>query len=40
MNEICHYRIIFDIRKGPGYLYNLFDVLPKLTRCEMKVRQV
>ena len=27
-------------RKGPEYLYQLFDVLPQQTICEMKVLQV
>ena len=27
---------IFGIRKGPEYLYQLFDVLLKQTTCEMK----
>ena len=27
-------------RKGPEYLYQLFDVLPKQTTCEMKPLQV
>ena len=27
-------------RKGPEYLYQLFDVLPKQTTCEMKALQV
>ena len=26
----------FGIKKGSEYLYQLFDVLPKLTTCEMK----
>ena len=24
------------IKEGPGYLYQLFDVLPAQTTCEMK----
>ena len=31
---------IFDISKGPEYLYRLFDVLAKQATCEMKAFQV
>ena len=27
---------IFCIRKGPEYLFRLFEVLPKQSTCEMK----
>ena len=30
----------FNLRKGPEYLYRIFDVLPKQTACEMKTLQV
>ena len=30
----------FWSRKGPEYLYQLFDVLPKQTTCEMKALHV
>ena len=30
----------FGFRKGPEFLYWLFDVLPKQTTCEMKALQV
>ena len=30
----------FRPRKGPEYLYQLFDVFPKQTTCEMKALQV
>ena len=30
----------FGIRKGPEYLYQLFDILPKQTTCEMKALHV
>ena len=36
----CTYHKIFDLRKGPEYLYRLFDVLPKHTTCKMKALQV
>ena len=38
--EFCAQRRIFDIRKGAEYLYQLFDVLPKQTICEIKALQV
>ena len=38
--ELCPYHKIFDINKGPEYLYQLFDVLPRHTSCEMKALQV
>ena len=38
--EFCVYHIIFGIWKGCEYLYQLFDVLPKQTTCEMKALQV
>ena len=31
---------IFCIRKGPEYLFRLFEVLPKQRTCEMKDIQV
>ena len=34
------HRIIFGFRKGPEYLYRLFDVLRKQTTCEMKTIEV
>ena len=38
--ESCAYHRLFDIRKGHKDLYQLFDVLPKQTTCEMKALQV
>ena len=38
--ECCAYRRIFGIRRGPEYLYQLMDVLPKQTICEMRALQV
>ena len=38
--EFCAYHRIFDIREGHDYLYQLSDVLPKQTTCEMKALQV
>ena len=38
--EFCAYHRIFEIRKGREYLYQLFDVLPKQTTCEVKAIQV
>ena len=37
--EFCPYRRIFGIKKGPEYLYQLLDVLPNQTTCEMKPLQ-
>ena len=34
--EFCAPSRIFGLRKSPEYLYRLFDVLPKQTKCEMK----
>ena len=39
-SKFCAYCRIVDLRKGPEYLYWLFDVLPKQTTCEMKTLQV
>ena len=33
--QFCAYFRIFGIRRGPEYLYQLFDVLPKQTTCEI-----
>ena len=30
----------FGLKKGPEYLYRLFDVSPKQTTCEIKISQV
>ena len=38
--KFCIYHKIGGLRKGPEYLYQLFDVLPKQTTCEMKTLQV
>ena len=38
--EFCAYRRIFSIRKGPEYLYRLFDVSPEQKACEVKTVQV
>ena len=38
--EFCAYRRIFGIKKVPEYLYQLFNVLPNQTTCEMKVLQL
>ena len=38
--EFCAYSRIFGIRKSPEYLYQLLDVLPKPTTCEIKALQV
>ena len=32
----CGYRRMSGIKEDPGYLYQLFDVLPEQTTCEMK----
>ena len=34
--KFCAYRKTFDFRKGPDYLYGLFDVLPKQATYETK----
>ena len=34
MSKISHYCRIFGIRKGPEYLYQQFDVLPKISSCD------
>ena len=34
--EFCVLHRSFGLRKSPGYLYQLFDVLPKQTTCEIK----
>ena len=39
-SKFCPYDRIFGIRKGREYLYQLFDVLPKQTTCEVKAIQV
>ena len=40
MKEIFHCRRMFGIRKSPGYLYRLLDVLPKQTTYEITAFQV
>ena len=37
--ENCKYHIIFGLRKGPEYLYRLFDVSRKQITREMKAFQ-
>ena len=38
--EFFTYYRVFGLKRGPEYLYWLFDVSPKQATCEMKTLQV